>query len=161
MKKILLYTCVLLVTSTGCRKGFLDRSPQDAISDETYWTTEEQLTLALNGLYANVKNNNTIAMDQMGDNSINSSTTDTYRIFGSGNFGPDLSAVNAEWVSQYSGIRQCNVFLANYQRATSVSDEVKNQMAGEAKTIRAYMYMNLVSYFGDLPLVTKPLNIDE
>ncbi|WP_436484215.1 RagB/SusD family nutrient uptake outer membrane protein [Chitinophaga sp. ARDCPP14] len=162
MKKILLYTCVLLaVTSTGCRKGFLDRTPLDAISDETYWTTEEQLTLALNGLYANVKNNNTVAMDQMGDNSINSSTGDTYRIFGSGNFGPDLSAVDAEWRSQYTGIRQCNVFLANYERATSVSQEIKNQMAGEAKTIRAYMYMNLVSYFGDLPLVTKPLNIDE
>ncbi len=162
MKKILLYTGLSLAVSfTGCRKGFLDRAPLDAISDETYWTTEEQLTLALNGLYANVKNNNTVAMDQMGDNSINSSTTDTYRIFGSGNFGTDLPAVDAEWKSQYMGIRQCNVFLTNYQRATAVPQAVKDQMAGEAKTIRAYMYMNLVSYFGDLPLVTKPLNIDE
>jgi hypothetical protein len=100
-------------------------------------------------------------MDQMGDNSINSSTGDAYRIFSSGNFDPDLSSVNAEWVSQYTGIRQCNVFLANYERATTVPAAVKDQMAGEARTIRAYMYMNLVSYFGDLPLVTKPLNIDE
>lgn len=162
MKRILLYTCLLLtIASTSCRKDFLDRYPLDAISDETFWTTEEQLTLALNGLYANVKNNNTVAMDQMGDNSINSSTGDSYRIFGSGNFGPELASVDAEWRSQYAGIRQCNVFLANYQRATTVSQVIKDQMAGEAKTIRAYMYMNLVSYFGDLPLVTKPLKIDE
>lgn len=162
MKRILLYTCLLLaIASTSCRKDFLDRYPLDAISDETFWTTEEQLTLALNGLYANVKNNNTVAMDQMGDNSINSSTGDSYRIFGSGNFGPELASVDAEWRSQYAGIRQCNVFLANYQRATTVSQVIKDQMVGEAKTIRAYMYMNLVSYFGDLPLITKPLNIDE
>lgn len=162
MKRILLYTCLLItIATTSCRKAFLDRYPLDAISDETFWTTEEQLTLALNGLYANVKNNNTVAMDQMGDNSINSSTGDSYRIFGSGNFGPELASVDAEWRSQYAGIRQCNVFLANYQRATTVSQAVKDQMAGEAKTIRAYMYMNLVSYFGDLPLVTTPLKIDE
>ena len=42
-----------------------------------------------------------------------------------------------------------------------MSQAVRDQMAGEAKTIRAYMYMNLVCYFGDLPIVTKPLNIDE
>ncbi len=162
MKRIILYTCLLLTVSfSSCRKDFLDRYPLDAVSDATFWKTEEQLTFALNGLYANIKNNNTVAMDQMGDNSINSSTGDSYRIFGSGNFGPELASVDAEWRSQYAGIRQCNVFLANYQQATTVSQAVKDQMAGEAKTIRAYMYMNLVSYFGDLPLVTKPLKIDE
>ncbi len=162
MKRIFLsISAILLITATGCRKDFLNRTPQDAISDETFWQNEEQLTLAVNALYANIKNNNTIAMDQMGDNSINSSTGDAYRIFGSGNYGPDLSSVNAEWESQYSGIRDCNAFLANYERATTVSEAAKNQMAGEAKTIRAYMYINLVMYFGDLPLITKPLNITE
>lgn len=163
MKKILFYISIslLIIPASSCRKGFLDRTPLDAISDANFWTTEEQLTLALKALYANVKNNNTVAMDQMGDNSINSSTGDAYRIFGSGNFDPDLSSVNAEWVSQYSGIRQCNVFLANYEKATAVPQAIKDQMVGEARTIRAYMYMNLVSYFGDLPLVTTPLKIDE
>src|SRR5687768_994581 len=140
MKRIFLIIPVMLVMlASGCRKGFLDRTPQDAISDQTFWANEEQLMLALNALYANVKNNNTLAMDQMGDNSINSSTGDAYRIFGSGNFGPDHSSVNAEWVSQYSGIRDCNVFLANYHRAQGVSEAALNQMVGEAKTIRAYM----------------------
>ena len=162
MKRIFLsISAILLITATGCRKDFLNRNPQDAISDETFWQNEEQLTLAINALYANVKNNNTIAMDQMGDNSINSSTGDAYRIFGSGNYDSDLSSVNAEWVSQYSGIRDCNAFLANYHRAKGVPEATLNQLVGEAKTIRAYMYMNLVMYFGDLPLVTEPLNITE
>lgn len=151
----------LMTVISSCRKDFLDRTPLDTISDGTFWNTEEQLTLAVNGLYANVKNSNTVALDQMGDNSINSATGDSYRIFSSGNFGSDLSSINAEWVSQYAGIRQCNVFLENYNKATSVSQAKRDQMAGEAKTIRAYMYMNLVCYFGDLPIVTKPLNIDE
>ena len=162
MNKRILYICVgLVIFISSCRKDFLDRTPLDTISDGTFWNTEEQLTLAVNGLYANIKNNNTVALDQMGDNSINSATGDSYRIFGSGNFGADLASVDAEWRSQYAGIRQANVFLANYNQATGVSQAVRDQMAGEAKTIRAYMYMNLVCYFGDLPIVTKPLNIDE
>ncbi|WP_432710255.1 RagB/SusD family nutrient uptake outer membrane protein [Pedobacter sp.] len=152
--------CVVLLF-TSCRKDFLDRAPLDTISDETFWKTEEQLLLAVNGLYANIKNSNTVALDQMGDNSINSTTSDSYRIFSSGNFGADLASVDAEWRSQFAGIRQCNVFLENYNKATDVSQTKRDQMAGEAKTIRAYMYMNLVCYFGDLPIVTKPLNIDE
>lgn len=162
MKNKIIYIFVaLVIVASSCRKDFLDRTPQDTISDGTFWNTEEQLTLAVNGLYANVKNNNTVALDQMGDNSINSSTGDSYRIFGSGNFGADLASVNAEWRSQYAGIRQCNVFLENYNKATGVSQKKRDQMAGEAKTIRAYMYMNLVCFFGDLPIVTRPLNIDE
>jgi hypothetical protein len=162
MKNNIVYILLgLMIVVSSCRKDFLDRTPKATISDETFWNTEEQLTLALNGLYANIKNNNTVALDQMGDNSINSSTGDSYRIFSSGNFGADLASVNAEWVSQYAGIRQCNVFLENYNKATSVNQAIKDQMAGEAKTIRAYMYMNLVCFFGDLPIVTKPLNIDE
>jgi hypothetical protein len=162
MKNNIIYIILsLVIITSSCRKDFLDRTPQDTISDDTFWNTEEQLTLAINGLYANVKNNNTVALDQMGDNSINSATGDSYRIFGSGNFGADLASVNAEWVSQYAGIRQCNVFLENYNKATGVSQAKRDQMAGEAKTIRAYMYMNLVCFFGDLPIITKPLNIDE
>lgn len=162
MKRIFLsITAILLITASGCRKDFLNRNPQDAISDETFWQNEEQLTLAINALYANVKNKNTVDMDQMGDNSINSSTGDSYRIFGSGNYDSDLASVNAEWNSQYSGIRDCNVFLANYHRAKGVPEATLNQLVGEAKVIRAYMYMNLVMYFGDLPLITRPLNITE
>jgi hypothetical protein len=162
MKKQITYIMLsMALVASSCKKDFLDRQPLDTISDETFWNTEEQLILAVNGLYANIKNNNTVALDQMGDNSINSSTSDSYRIFSSGNFGADLASVDAEWRSQFAGIRQCNVFLENYNKATSVSQEKRDQMAGEAKTIRAYMYMNLVCYFGDLPIVTKPLNIDE
>lgn len=159
--KFTYFALLLLFVFSSCRKNFLDREPLSDISDATFWHTQEQLTLALNGLYANVKNDNTVALDQMGDNSINSTTTDNYRILSSGNYDVDLGTVNDEWKSQYTGIRQCNVFLQNYQQATVVSDAVKMQMAGEAKTIRAYMYMNLTNVFGDVPLVTKPLDVDE
>ncbi len=161
MKRFLIYLVLLLLVTSSCRKDFLDRLPMDAASDETFWKTEEQLTLALNGIYANVKNKNVVDMDQMGDNSINSSTTDNYRLLSSGNYGTDLSTVNNEWTNLYAGIRQCNVFLQNYERATGVEEKVKKQMAGEVRTIRAFLYMYLTLFFGDVPLITKPLNIDE
>jgi len=72
MNRRIIYIFVgLVVFISSCRKDFLDRTPLDTISNGTFWNTEEQLTLAINGLYANIKNNNTVALDQMGDNSIN------------------------------------------------------------------------------------------
>ena len=132
MKKQITYMMLsLALVASSCKKDFLDRQPLDTISDDTFWNTEEQLILAVNGLYANIKNSNTVALDQMGDNSINSSTGDSYRIFSSGNFGADLASVDAEWRSQYQGIRQCNVFLEKYNNATSVSQEKRDQMGNK------------------------------
>ncbi len=161
MKKIVLYITILSgLTLSSCKKDFLDRVPRDGIVDETFWTTEEQLVLAVNALYANVKNKNTVDMDQMGDNTYNSSTTD-YRNIAAGRYGIDVSTINNEWRNMYEAIRECNVFLANYNRAVTVSEARREELAAEARVIRAYTYAYLTLFYGDVPLITKPLSIDE
>lgn len=161
IKNIFIAAILFATVFSSCQKNFLDRTPLDQISDATFWKNESQLTLALNGLYAYLKNDETVTLDQLGDNSINYNSGDDYRLVSSGNYGSDIGLVNNQWVNAYQGIRRCNVFLANYQNATDVSETVKNQMAGEAKTIRAYLYMYLTLFFGDVPLVTNPLDIDD
>jgi len=39
--------------------------------------------------------------------------------------------------------------------AAPVSDDVKTQMGAEAKFLRAYAYSDLITYFGDVPLITS------
>jgi len=162
MKKNIIYSIliVILITSS-CKKDFLDRVPLDSIVDETFWRSEEQLVLGVNACYAYVKAKNAVDIDQMGNTSINSSSSNAYRLISSGNYTYDLSSVNNQWADQYEGIRHCNNFLVNYNRAENVSVERREALAGEVRVIRALLYSYLTFFFGDVPLVTKPLNIDE
>ena len=161
MKKILSYTFILgLLTLTACDDDFLDRAPLDELTNENFWENEEHLRLAANALYGNVKAKNTLDMENMGDNTLWPSSTQ-YQQIGSGNFNADLGTLNTEWTSQYRGIRQANSFLKNYQNAELDDPAIGEKYAAEVRVIRGLMYLYITEFWGDMPLVTEPLNIDE
>lgn len=160
MKKHIIFSLLAGTLAFGsCNDDFLDIAPLDVVTNETFWESEEQLILALNGLYGNVKAKNTVDMENLGDNTLWPSTT-AYQQIGSGNFGNDLGTLNTEWTTQYRAIRQANAFLENYQRA-EMDPERREALAGEARVIRALGYLFLTSFFGDVPLVTTTLTVDE
>ena len=143
----------------ACKKDFLDRAPLDELIDETFYTNEETLQLAVNGCYAYLKGKATVDMENLGDNTLNSSVNDYQRI-GSGNFANDLGTLNSEWATDYDGIRRCNAFLENYVKAEG-REGVKESMAGEVRFIRAYLYFYLTQFYGDVQLITKTLLITD
>lgn len=149
----------LSLSLTACDDAFLDRQPLDAISDQSFWKTDEQLQLAANGLYAYLKGKNTVDMENLGDNTYNSSANDYQRI-GSGVYANDLGTLNSEWAGDYDGIRRANHFLANYQKADAAQAK-KDRYAAEVRFIRAYLYFYLTQFFGDVQYVTRPLEIND
>ncbi len=160
MKKKLIFSLLLsFCLFSSCEDDFLERTPLDVITNETFWQDEEQLVLAVNALYANVKAKNTVDMENMGDNTLWPSST-AYQLIGSGNFGNDLGTLNTEWTTQYRGVRQANAFLENYDRAP-IDPARKEALAAEVRVIRALMYSYLTSFWGDVPLITNTLTIEE
>src|SRR5690606_28760216 len=69
------------------------------------------------------------------------------------------------WNTGYKAIRASNYFLENIdqvqERDPSLTDELRDRLKGEARFLRAYFYVRLVMLFGDVPLVTRTLNIEE
>ncbi|MEJ7828669.1 MAG: RagB/SusD family nutrient uptake outer membrane protein [Segetibacter sp.] len=155
MKKKIFFGFLLCTLIVSCKKDFLDRMPLDELVNENFYTNEEALKLAVNGSYAYIKGKNTVDMENLGDNTINSSVNDYMRI-ASGNYANDLGAVNSEWTNDYDGIRRCNSFLENYQKAEG-RETVKESMAAEVRFIRAYLYFYLTQFYGDVQLITKTL----
>ena len=152
-----LAACLLIFPS--CSKDFLDRAPLDAMSEATYWQTEDQVKFAVNGCYAQVKGRGMIDYENLTDNTLFPQLTDYQRI-ASGNFGDDLGAINGEWAGLYDAIRRCNHFLENYQRPTFLNENVRKQYAGEVRVMRVMAYTFLTSFFGDVQLITKTLDIN-
>lgn len=158
MKRII-YLGSLCLMLFACDGDFLDRDPQDQLTNNNFWENEEQLILAANALYSNVKAKNTVDMENMGDNTLWPSTTQ-YQQIGSGNYGPDQTTLNTEWTTQYKGVRQANAFLENYKKA-DMDSLVAERLAAEVRVIRALMYSYLTAFWGDVPLVTTTLGLDE
>ncbi|GGK61151.1 hypothetical protein GCM10011405_06650 [Rufibacter glacialis] len=146
---------------SSCDDDFLERQPMDAITDVTFWKTQQQLEQAVNGVYASLKGKNFADMENLGDNTIYPPRSD-YQSISSGNFDFTIGTLNSEWTAQFDGIRRCNHFLENYTKAEgAVSPEVLNQYVGEVRFMRAFLYSYLSFFFGDVPLITKTLNIGD
>ncbi|HEU4608470.1 MAG TPA: RagB/SusD family nutrient uptake outer membrane protein, partial [Chitinophagaceae bacterium] len=63
------------------------------------------------------------------------------------------NAANGFWGALYTRINRANNAIEGIAASLTLSEAVKNQLLGEAKFLRAWMYFNLVQYFGDVPLV--------
>jgi hypothetical protein len=69
-----------------------------------------------------------------------------------------LSAGNATvefWGIMYTRIGRANYAIEGITASSTLSATLKNQLLGEAKCWRAWLYFYLVNYFGDVPLVTN------
>jgi hypothetical protein len=68
------------------------------------------------------------------------------------------------WAKSFQNIRKVNIFLQyidNLPVNGSVQEEGKARMKGEAYFLRAFFYHELYRRYGAVPLLEKPLNIDE
>jgi len=69
---------------------------------------------------------------------------------------------NGLWKYNYEGIKRINIainFLTNpdIESITGITTERKNQLLGEGYFIRSYYYFSLVTNFGDVPLILRPV----
>jgi len=64
------------------------------------------------------------------------------------------------WSSNFSRIRQTNIFLSHID-ATTFDAAWKQRMKGEAYFLRAYFYHNLMRMYGGVPLITKVYGLNE
>jgi len=160
MKKYITYIVIASsMLATSC-KDYLDLTPAYSIVDENYWQTETQLRMAADAIYARIDNKTTVDMEQMADNTqwyvINQWTQ-----IGMGIIPNDFSTVEGTWTNNYRNIGECNRFLENYDRAEETIAGNKERIAAEVKVLRAFFYNQLTFLFGDVPLVTRQLDVDE
>ncbi|NII29788.1 RagB/SusD family nutrient uptake outer membrane protein [Pseudoflavitalea sp. X16] len=152
MRTTLIYIQLLLVVVilvSSCKKeDFLDRFPQDAISEPTFFKNESDLKLYCNRYYS-LLTTQSFSLDQNSD------------IMVPRNIDPLLGgqvivpASGGGWT--WTNERGLNFFLQRYQRAAE-NDAVKNRYAGEIRLFRAISYWQKVKRFGDVPWISKDLN---
>ncbi|MGF7229911.1 RagB/SusD family nutrient uptake outer membrane protein [Arachidicoccus sp.] len=139
-----------LLFLSSCMK--LNRVPETDFSDANFWNTESDLQEACNRLY-----------NQLAGYGIDNRADDSF-----GNTGDQISngsrsvpSTSNDWSSPYDNIFTANNILEKGLRAVNVAESVRNRYFGEARFFRAYYYLQLVEKYGDVPLVTKTLDVND
>jgi hypothetical protein len=76
-----------------------------------------------------------------------------YQQFSDNDLNPNNSQVLNSWSDLYRFIYKANSILEGLTSNQGVTDDVKNQLIGEAKFIRAFCHFYLVNLWGDTPLM--------
>lgn len=165
-KKIGLLAMLSLFGATGC-SDFLEESDPSNFTEENYFTQPAHARSSVNAIYTPLR-------EPM--NSGFGGGAWMMPEFGTGLAGTDLGqAVNSYfikdlrntsdngygqtyWTQYYKGIAGANLSLAKIPGITMDAAEMK-KVLGEAYFLRAFYYFQLVQMFGNIPLVTAPVNL--
>ena len=169
----LFITCLLLLSA--CNDEFLERYPLDAISNETFWNTENDLLVYNNYLYTLAQNDQNVPiMLGHGGNDMSSTASGIFyldcfsdnlvwkepqrREFAdvrAGKQNPPAEPNPGSYIGMYGWVgwnfvRACNIGLANYDKV-GVVQLIKDKYIAEARLFRGWFFADKVSKYGDVP----------
>jgi hypothetical protein len=171
MKNIKLYIRIfshgiLMILMAGCME-FLEESDKSNFTLDNYFTKPEHATSVVNAIYADLI---PITLSGFGGGAwmmvefaTGLADTELGQAYNS-LFVRDLvnNSDNAYgqtiWTSYYRGIANANLAVSKIPDIT-MNETLKKRLIGQAKFMRAYYYFNLVRIFGNIPLITEPLDL--
>lgn len=160
--------CLLaLLPLASCKDDFLVQTDPNSVATSDYFKTENDVLLALNGVYQSIRSANAIGegsglfseerSDNTGRNDNQSNAGEPFQ-FNDFSILPSNTYLKSHWLALYQCITRSNQVLAGMEPITFTNADTKAQYNAEAKFIRALIYFHLVRKWGDVPLVTKPLS---
>lgn len=149
-------TIILLLTialGTSCAK-MLEFYPHSAVSPEA--VTESDVPQLRVGMYWQVQElpgrTSYIIEDMLGGNLTQKNSTSTMALINS-ILNAQSEIVEAAWQGAYRALYQVNNVYGIAERLPEGG--LRDQVLGEASYFRAYIYLQLVTRWGDVPLLTK------
>jgi len=166
--KLLKLTCslILVFSLSNCSKDFLDKAPYGVATEETFYKTVEECKGAVMQVY-----HRTVQLSpwQFGSRLMFSdmNSDDYENISNPGSHMNLLANMNADneqfkwvWNYMYRGIYLANQTIANIE-GSSLNQEDKDQFIAECKALRGVCFWTLTTYWGEVPIITKPLLPEE
>ena len=160
---------LLLAMTWSCSSDFLDRKPKGQLTYDTFFETSDHALWATNAIYQQYRSWEMCAFPWIGITDIisddadkGSTPTDALYVLELDDFtfNSTNSAFAGAWQGHYHAIFRANLAIDNIP-GIAMDTTLRNRLIGEAKFLRAYAYFRLVQWFGDVPLITRPLNADE
>ncbi|WP_373330764.1 RagB/SusD family nutrient uptake outer membrane protein [Salmonirosea aquatica] len=155
-----------LTLLASCSTDFINLQDPNAVASSTYYRTENDVQLAVNGIYQSLRSGNSVGetsglfneerSDNAGRNDNQSNAGEPFQ-FNDFSLLPSNTYLKSHWLGLYQTISRSNQVLEGIEKVTFSDNNLKEQYQAEAKFLRALIYFELVRKWGDVPLVTRPL----
>jgi hypothetical protein len=152
----LLAAAMLAALTSGCVE--LDLTNPNEQTAETFWSTEQEALLGVNAAYRGLQENGAygrwlqFAYDMRSDIGFSRSPWGELANFTSTVFTSYDFEVNRQiWQHHYGTILRANQVIDNVP-SIEMDPALRGRIVGEARFIRALMYFNLVTLYGNVPL---------
>lgn len=157
---------------TGCT-DFLDQQSPSEQTDASVWESTYYTSLRVNKLFGGMMQDRTYSqdlgivwrmnsdcelVDGLGDNAYNTSSERGGMNY---NLDPGWARLSDVWTNLYSIIEDANLNIRGIRGSSLINGGGSNQKAmerylGESLTIRALTYLELVRFYGDVPMKLEP-----
>ena len=172
MKNIIIITLGVIIcfVECSCKKEFLNKTDPTSIGTDVFYKTQTELEQAVNGVYGQLQgiiNNQWIFNELPSDNTTidfnpgdrgQAPSIETFEFW---SYNSGTGNIDQMYIAYYNALFNINTTLSKLQNAgtTSIADSIKAQFEGQLKFLRGYYYFELTQYFGDVILITEPLDV--
>ncbi|CDF80808.1 SusD-like protein [Formosa agariphila KMM 3901] len=162
--KLISFTMIILLV-ISCEDNLTELDNIGTQTADDYFNDPENALAGLNSCYAALQDDEYfIYGDILSDDAIKggSSLFDwaDRQYLKDFNANSGNAASEGIWSLMYTGIVRSNEVINAIPNAT-FDEDLKSRIIGEAKFLRAYFYLRLVSLYGGVPLITGDLSVDD
>ncbi|RZK32186.1 MAG: RagB/SusD family nutrient uptake outer membrane protein, partial [Hymenobacter sp.] len=154
-----------LALATSCQKDLLDKVNPNQPTVENFWKTAADAQAGVTAAYSALQFPGTyarwihFATDIRSDEGYSLSPwTDLANSTRFVQLDYDLEPIRVMWEDHYRGVFRCNQILANVPTIQMDATLQKTALA-EAHFLRGLYYFNLVTHFGNVPLLLDPSTV--
>ena len=161
MKNILKIVIIsLLCICSSCSEDFLEKLPQDQLTVPTTFTTNTNFETYAWSLYATALPNywdlSRVTNEMGSDLLVNNTGSVGHELFWQRKIVPGGSDL---WNTAFVSIRRANLLLDNIDASTSeLTDTEKSHWRGVGLFFRAYQYVKLMAYYGEVPWIDSAIS---
>ena len=167
MKKLnILIAGFMMLGLSSCSDSFFDLKPNDQVTRDQIYKTENDFKLAVNACYSKLQTQMDFYIEmcefRSDELTLDAPTAGTQDRYDLDQFKEVASngILDNLWANFNNGVYRCNLVLASIDNATF--DETKKaQYKAEAMFIRSLTYFNMYRSWGCVPITYKPVTVEE
>ena len=144
---------------SGCND--MDNEPSGTYGEDEFWSSVDRAQYLLNMIYNQHFSATMMWSDEtLSDNLMRTRDYGDERVIRNGNAETTTPIFASTWKNLYGGIKTANMFLANIDRLKADPEQI-NRMKAQARYLRAWMYLRLTEFYGNVPYFTHELSAAE
>jgi len=162
ISKIIIFISILSFLTVSCEKDLLNTIPKDRLASDLFWQSEQDALYASTGIYSRLGGQwRYCSMDAFSDIAHFILQWRAESAIEKNTYDASNNVVGYEWAHYYGIIQVASSFLENVDKVEDMDPDLNARLKAEAKTLRAFSYINLVMLYGDVPLVTTSMSVSD